>query len=87
MKIHKPFIPAYKPPYKVIQLKRFEVIDKGIVDGEQWYTVQVEPIVRPWLVEQNPDWWYEHGTQNIKVLDTFDVNEQLLTLIALKWAS
>jgi hypothetical protein len=75
------------PPYKVIQKSRFEVIDQGIVDGELWRVVQVEPKVAPWIRGQNSEWWYEHmTTQQYRVLDTFDMNEKLYLLTALKWS-
>lgn len=84
---HRRILNATMPPYKVVQKSRFEVIDKGIVDGELWRVVQVEPKVTPWIREQNLDWWYEHKTtRDFRVLDTFDMNEKLYLLTALKWS-
>ena len=83
----KRVVNATLPPYQAVQKSRFEVIDQGIVDGELWRVVQVEPKVAPWIREQNSKWWYEHmTTQQYRVLDTFDMNEKLYLLTALKWS-
>ena len=72
---------------RAIQKRRFEVVDTGVVDGEQWFVVSVEPKITPWIREQDNSWWYEHTTQyNYRVLDTFDVHEKLYTLLSLRWA-
>jgi len=73
---------------RAIQKRRFEVVDTGTVDGEQWFVVSVEPKITPWIREQETTMWYEHtaGTYNYRVLDTFDVHEKLYTLMSLRWA-
>ena len=64
--------------------------DMGMLSGryEQWYVIQVEPRVVPWVREQNQELWYEHLTcnQRYRVLDTFDVHEKLYTMLAMRWA-
>ena len=76
------------PPTKAVQRNRIEIIDQALVDNEQWYVIQVEPRVVPWVREQNQELWYEHFTcnQQYRVLDTFDVHEKLYTMMAMKWS-
>jgi|SanBayMetagenome_1026888.scaffolds.fasta_scaffold09268_3 hypothetical protein len=88
MKIHRPIKNATMPPTKAVQRNRIEIIDQALVDNEQWYVIQVEPRVVPWVREQNQELWYEHLTcnQRYRVLDTFDVHEKLYTMLAMRWA-
>lgn len=74
------------PPQKSVIKNYFEVQDNAVVDGCQWYTIQVNPRVSPWIKEQNKELWFNHITPNhYKVLDTFDVHEKLFTMLAIKW--
>lgn len=74
------------PPHKAVILGNFEIIETAKVDGETWYTVQVIPHVTKWIKIQNSDMWYEHHTtHNFKVLDTFDIQKKLYTLLILAW--
>jgi hypothetical protein len=88
MKIHRPIKNATMPPTKAVQKHRFEIIDQAVVDNEQWYVIQVEPKVVPWIRNQNQELWYQHITYvgHYQVLDTFDVHEKLYTMMALAWA-
>jgi hypothetical protein len=75
------------PPSKAVIIGNFEVIDKAIVDGECWRTVQVIPRVSKWIKTQNTNLWYEHKTANhYKVLDTFDISEKFYTMLVLRWS-
>jgi hypothetical protein len=75
------------PPQKAVIKSYFEIQDKSIVDGDQWYTVQVNPRVSPWIKEQNKEFWFNHLTPNhYKVLDTFDIHEKIYTMMALRWS-
>ena len=89
MKIHRPIKNATMPPTKAVQRHRFEIVDRALVDNEQWYVVQVEPGVVPWIRQQNKDLWYEHIAPHTRfryrILDTFDVHEKLYTMMALTW--
>ena len=88
MKIHRPIKNATMPPTKAVQKHRFEILDQAVVDNEQWYVIQVEPKVVPWIRNQNQELWYQHITYqgHYRVLDTFDVHEKLYTMMALAWA-
>lgn len=88
MKIHRSIKNATMPPTKAVQRHRFEIIDRAVVDTEQWYVIQVEPRVVPWIRNQNQELWYEHLTYSgrHRVLETFDVHEKLYTMMALTWA-
>ena len=78
---------AVMPPQKAVILGYFEVQDKVIVDGDWWYTVQVNPRVGPWIREQTPGLWYNHLTPNhYRVIDTFDLHEKIYTLLAMRWS-
>jgi hypothetical protein len=75
------------PPYRSILKNNFEVCDNALVDGEQWYTVQVMPCVQEWVKQQEKNFWYEHFTaNNYKVVNTFDMHERLYTMLALRWS-
>lgn len=63
------------------------VVDRAIVDGEQWYTIEVRGtgIIR-WLREQEGaerDW---HHTKDISgIYNLLDIKETLYTLLVLRW--
>ena len=62
------------------------VVDKAIVDNEQWYTVEVRgsDIIK-WLREQDAasDW---HLTKDISgIYNLVDIKETLYTLLVLRW--
>lgn len=88
MKIHRPIKYSTLLPLKAVQKHRFEIIDRALVDNEQWYVVQVEPRVVPWIRNQDQELWYQHITYSGRnvVLDTFDVHEKLYTMMAMKWS-
>ena len=75
------------PPRKAVILRYFEIQDTAQVDGDTWYTVQVNPRVTPWIRQQSKELWYSHISPNhYKVVDTFDVHEKLYTMLALRWS-
>jgi len=75
------------PPRKAVIKNYFEVQDKAIVDGDWWYTVQVNPRVTTWIKEQPASMWYIHLTPNhYKVVDTFDMHEKLYSMMILRWS-
>jgi len=75
------------PPYKSIIKTMFEIRSSAIVDGDTWYTVQVNPRVNSWIKTQDTSLWYNHLTPNhYKVVDTYDIHEKLYTLLALRWS-
>ena len=65
----------------------FKIIDRALVDDEQWYTVQVHPDMRSWVREQTETLWHEHIDQKwYKVANTFDIHEKLYTMMAVRWS-
>lgn len=63
------------------------IVDKAIVDGEQWYTIEVrDSIIIRWLREQTDagrDW---HHTKDISgIYNLVDIKETLYTLLVLRW--
>lgn len=70
----------YKPHVKIQ--------DKGVVDGEIWYTVYCSYEASQWIRRQSRTLWYEHINGKWDVIhNTFDVHEKLYTMLALKWSS
>jgi len=86
MKIHRPIKYSTVVPLKAVQKNSYEIIDRGNVDNEIWYVVQVEPNVARWMRTQNKDLWYDYKVGSYRVLDTFDVHEKLYTMLAMRWA-
>ena len=64
-----------------------QVLDQAIVDGETWYTVWVyNGGIARWIREQNSAQWAEHWEAGRgAVVTKFDIHEQLMTLMRLKW--
>ena len=65
----------------------FKVLDRGIVDDEQWYTVRVYrvPIMR-FVRSQKRDWWWEHPHNGVDGI-RFDIHGKLFTMLALGYSS
>lgn len=64
-----------------------QVLDQATVDGETWYTVWVYngEVIR-WIQEQNPAQWVVHWEAGRGLgVTKFDIHEQLMTLMRLKW--
>lgn len=89
---------AYSPPYPIINpcaeiflqmptYREFVVIDKdAIVDGEKWYTVVAELESSAWLRQQHKSQWFETSGSAFSS-SVFDIHNELLFLMKLKWAS
>ena len=63
------------------------IVDRAIVDDEQWYTIEVKGIeILRWLREQEGaerDW---HHTKDISgIYNLIDIKETLYTLLVLRW--
>ena len=63
--------------------------DRGtLVDGVPWYVVKCKKDVAAWIRTQDPSMWYEHiDSQWYVYKDRFDVHEQLVTMISIKFGS
>ncbi len=67
------------------RLPDFKIVTEAVVDGSNWYTVQVyRHDVQSWVREQNPDQWWEHPLNSL-IGTMFDVHEELYTLAILRW--
>ena len=87
---------AFKLPYPIInpckeiflndmRIREVSVIDKGaIVDGEKWYTVVTGHEAARWIRTQDKELWYEAG--DVYASNVFDIHNELLLFIKLKWA-
>ena len=62
-------------------------LDQAIVDGAMWYTVQCVPsAVSGWVKDQNPELWRSNIDSRWYVsFNTFDMHEDLYSLLLLKW--
>ena len=66
-------------------LMPFKKVDKGIVDGQQWYTIGTElSEVARWVRTQPKDLWTEQSA-NWAVYSYFDIHEKLYTIMELKF--
>ena len=75
------------PSRKAVIKGMIEIQDTAEVDGATWYTVQVNPRVRPWITNQPKSMWQEHIDQRwYTVANTFDVHEKIYTMLALTWS-
>jgi hypothetical protein len=68
-----------------------KIIDRAIVDGEQWYTVSCSKAASMWFRETHTDvedkLWYEHIDKGMYIhANAFDIHEKLYTLLAMKFA-
>jgi hypothetical protein len=59
-----------------------------IIDGKHWYEIWCSPEVANWIINtfqnQKNTSWYDYYTTNY--FKHFDVNEEIMTLMALRWA-
>ena len=80
-------VPRIMPKPRVLSpIPKYKIMDKAIVDDEQWYTIRVyRPEIMQWINEQPSDWqvelkdMYPHGRQ-------WDVHEKLYMILTLRWA-
>jgi hypothetical protein len=62
-----------------------QILQKATVDNEMWYTVKLNMLTSDWTRQQDQSMWYEHSPVNNQFIGTFDIKEQLYTMLALKW--
>lgn len=68
-----------------MRIREISVIDKNaFVDGEKWYTVVTGDEAAAWIRGQDKILWYE----STPVFNScvFDVHNELLCIMILKWA-
>ena len=80
-------VPRIMPrPRMLSPIPKYKILDRAIVDGEQWYTVRVYRVpIMTWVRSSNKDWWYEHlnnGRDGIR----FDMHEKLYSVLTLRWS-
>lgn len=67
-------------------IPNYKIVDRAIVDDEQWYTVRVyKTPIMSWVRNSNKKLQWEHdnnGRDGIR----FDMHEKLFTMLALKWS-
>jgi len=74
------------PPYRK-DVTKFKIIDQAKVDDDQWYTVQVHPDMRSWVLSQPETLWHEHLDQRwYTVANTFDIHEKMYTMLVVRWS-
>jgi hypothetical protein len=67
-----------------MRIKEVSVIDKGaLVDGEKWYTVVTGHEAARWIKEQDKELWHE--AEGVFSSSIFDIHNELLLFIRLKW--
>jgi hypothetical protein len=83
---------AYSLPYPIRNpcaeimlpmLKAFHITDSALVDGKQWYRIIAANVVTDWLRQQDGQYYHKHGNATINF---FDISEDLLIVMKLKWA-
>ncbi len=74
---------AYENQYMSVP---YRSIGKADVDGNTWYTVTGQKAVCEWIRTQDKSMWYEHidSTWHISY-NTFDIHENLYTMIGIKF--
>ena len=66
--------------------KDFDIRDQALVDGRTWYTVYCSYDASQWIRRQSRTLWHEHINSKWDVIhNTFDIDEKLYTLLALRW--
>ena len=61
------------------------VLDQTPVDGDQWYTLDVDPAVAAWVRQQCREHWYEHPSNRFRPI--MEVHEHLYTMLLLRWTT
>jgi hypothetical protein len=65
----------------------FDIRDQALVDGRTWYTVYCTHEASQWIRGQSRALWHEHIHKKWDVIhNTFDIDEKLYTMLALRWA-
>jgi hypothetical protein len=67
--------------------KDFDIRDQALVDGRTWYTVYCTHEASQWIRGQSREFWHEHIHKKWDVIhNTFDIDEKLYTMLALRWS-
>ncbi len=77
--------------FKVLSDPPIKVLNKAIVDGEQWYTISCLRDTSIWIRENYADQedktWFQNIDDKWQInFNVFDVHEKLYTLLVLRWA-
>lgn len=77
--------------FKVISDPPIKVLNKAIVDGEQWYTISCLRDTSIWIRENYADQedktWFQNIDDKWQInFNVFDVHEKLYTLLVLRWS-
>ena len=88
IKIHRVY-EGVMPPAKAVILGDFEHYGSLTIDDTVWHTVQCTPKVGEWIKQQEDSLWTEFITpvSNYRVLDTFELADELYIMLALRWQS
>lgn len=63
-----------------------KILTSAIVDGETWYTIHVSKDISKWIRQQNEQRWHESLDRDWYTNSgTFDVHEELYTMLQLRW--
>ena len=65
--------------------KEFRVEVRAVVDGQNWVTVITHTESTKWIRAQPREFWFETFDNN--VINVFDISEELLLIMKLKWES
>lgn len=82
------------PTMRVLKPKpvpAFKVLDQGMVDGEQWYTVGMTKTTSAWFRDafknQENKLWQDHiDTKGYINFNQKDIHEKLFNLLVLRWS-
>lgn len=74
----------------VLAAPSVQVLDQAIVDGRQWYTISCLRDTSTWIretfAEDEDTKWYQNIDAKWRInFNVFDVDEELFSLIALRW--
>jgi hypothetical protein len=77
--------------FKMISDPPIKVLNKAIVDGEQWYTISCLRDTSIWIRENYADQedktWFQNIDEKWQInFNVFDVHEKLYTLLVLRWS-
>ena len=65
--------------------KNFKCIDQGPVDGEPWYTIQIQnQDIWFWLTQQEGSWHYYHSEAHRMPL--VDMDEKMFLALTMTWS-
>jgi hypothetical protein len=72
--------------WPTIKRPKFEVVDKAIVDGVQWYTILIyDQEIWFWITQQDGPPW-SHRAEPATNRTLADISEEMYALLLLKWS-